>query len=158
MSAPSEATAYGAAWDLSVGLSVLRARASKLGSALEPVAHISLETIASVMVGVDAWMTALAVGDLESPARHGTPAVTALARLLTRATGQELTSADLDHLALPTTDSASRAARYAAWVRSVGLDVAEVLRTAADDLGHGLGNPQLAQMAAALASEAEAAG
>jgi hypothetical protein len=150
MHAPAETTAYGSAWDLQSGLSVLRARASRLGAHLEPVATLQPEEVAAVMIGVDAWMRALGAADLSSPSRHGTAAIAALARLLTRAAGHDLEDAPLEEHADPAEHASVLAARYHAWVLDLGLDTRLVLEMAAGDLAFGAENTRLLQMASAL--------
>lgn len=155
MSLLGDTTTYGSAWDLSSGLSVLRARASRFGATLTPASKMDRESIAAVMIGVDAWMFALAAVDLEGPARHGTHAVAALARLLTRAAGHSMTdeAPDTD---VPVPDAvSSRAEAYSQWIIQVGLSVDAVLSRTASDIAFGAENQRLAEMAAALQAVAE---
>jgi hypothetical protein len=155
MPSPAETTAYGSSWDLSSGLAVLRARASRLGAHLEPVAALQPEAVAAVMIGVDAWMRALGAADLSTPSRHGPAAIAALARLLTRAAGHDLVEQPLEAHLEPSEHATVMATRYHSWVSGLGLDPRTVLSIAASDLAYGADSPKLLQMAVALEHAAE---
>jgi hypothetical protein len=116
------------------------------------------EVTAAVMVGVDAWMFALAAADLEAPARHGTAAVSALARLLSRAAGHAMTDEPADTGVVVHDIVATQAEAYSQWIRGIGLDVAAVLSCSASDLAFGADNERLAEMAAALQGCADTTG
>jgi hypothetical protein len=116
---------------------------------------MTAETIAAAMVGVDAWMFALSASDLESPARHGTAAVAALARLLTRAAGNPMSDEPADTAVVVPDAIGGRVEAYSQWIHMVGLDVAKVLGSSASDLAFGSDNDRLAEMAAALQARAE---
>lgn len=153
-----ETTRYGTSWEPVHALAQLRARAVRHGAELVPAVDVLLDDALAAALAADAWMWALAATDLHLPARHGSAAVTALARVLARAAGQVtgFESYDADEPAPQV--MLARAEAYGSWAAAYGGDAAVALLTAAWDLGQLPADPRLAAMASALAATANAPG
>ena len=130
---PSRTRFGSAAFPLAAAAGVLRARAAREGLALHPVGEVDL---AAAVVGVDAWSLVARSGSLAVPARHGWPAVQALAASLARAAGHDpvLRQPELAECAQdPVLVAAAEAHRDLAEALVPGHP-GEVLRRAASDL------------------------
>jgi hypothetical protein len=133
----SDSTAYGASTrTIETAVSVLRARGAIHAHPTVPAAPL---TSAVAVVGAEMWCTVTESSSLAQPARHGTPACTALAAVIGRACGTAPVGRCDAVVTLEVPPSWMAAAEGAwGWVEQfLPGQGAHVLRLAAQDLATG---------------------